>query len=301
MSAHHDFTQVRVEARRPACCVTIDRAAQHNTLTNVVMQELTLALQAAEAMPGVRAIVITGASDKSFCAGGALKPTVDGAPFALEPGRFDNPVAELFRAMDRCNLPIFARVNGGAFGGGLGLVCACDFAVAADSATFGTTEARVGVFPMMTPPVLMRVIPRRRLLEMCCFAERFPAARAQQRDLLNEVLRGMYVPLIHDVEAGFSRIHGLRSGLGVPQIAVVLGHCTAGGAYIPALSDYSVIVRGNGGVFLGGPLLVKAATGEVVAAEALGGADMHTRISGTCNCPADDVPHALAIARDILA
>lgn len=91
------------------------------------------------------------------------------------------------------------------------------------------------------------------------------------------------------------------SKMGVPQIAVVLGHCTAGGAYIPALCDYSVIVRGNGGVFLGGPPLVKAATGEVVTAEALGGADMHTTISGTCDYAADDEPHAFAIARDIFA
>ena len=91
------------------------------------------------------------------------------------------------------------------------------------------------------------------------------------------------------------------SKMGVPQIAVVLGHCTAGGAYIPALCDTSVIVRGNGGVFLGGPPLVKAATGEVVSAEALGGAQMHTTISGTCDYAADDEPHALAIARDILA
>jgi 3-methylcrotonyl-CoA carboxylase beta subunit len=91
------------------------------------------------------------------------------------------------------------------------------------------------------------------------------------------------------------------SKLGVPQIAVVLGHCTAGGAYIPALCDYSVIVRGNGGVFLGGPPLVKAATGEVVSAEALGGADMHTTISGTCDYAADTEAHAMAIARDIFA
>ncbi|MES2974111.1 MAG: carboxyl transferase domain-containing protein [Pseudomonadota bacterium] len=91
------------------------------------------------------------------------------------------------------------------------------------------------------------------------------------------------------------------SKMGVPQIAVVLGHCTAGGAYIPALCDYSVIVRGNGGVFLGGPPLVKAATGEVVTAEALGGATMHTTISGTCDYAADDEPHAMAIARDIFA
>ena len=91
------------------------------------------------------------------------------------------------------------------------------------------------------------------------------------------------------------------SKMGVPQIAVVLGHCTAGGAYIPALCDYSVIVRGNGGVFLGGPPLVKAATGEVVSAEALGGADMHTTVSGTCDYAADDEAHAFAIARDIFA
>ena len=91
------------------------------------------------------------------------------------------------------------------------------------------------------------------------------------------------------------------SKMGVPQIAVVLGHCTAGGAYIPALSDYSVIVRGNGGVFLGGPPLVKAATGEIVTAEALGGATMHTTVSGTCDYAADDEPHAMAIARDIFA
>jgi 3-methylcrotonyl-CoA carboxylase beta subunit len=91
------------------------------------------------------------------------------------------------------------------------------------------------------------------------------------------------------------------SKMGVPQIAVVLGHCTAGGAYIPALCDYSVIVRGNGGVFLGGPPLVKAATGEIVTAEALGGATMHTTVSGTCDYAADDEPHAIAIARDIFA
>lgn len=188
MSSIPAFTQVRVEARGPACVVTIDRAAQHNTMTDVVMQELVAALKAAEAQPGVRAIVITGAGDSSFCAGGALKPTADGSPFALEPGRFDNPVAELFRAMDRCNLPIVARVNGSAFGGGLGLICACDFAVATDSAMFGTTEARVGVFPMMILPVLMRVTPRRRLLEMCCYAHRFPAAQAQALDIVNEVV-----------------------------------------------------------------------------------------------------------------
>ncbi len=180
--------QVLVERHGAACRITINRAAEHNSMTDRVMEELALALRRAEGIDGVRAIVLTGAGDKTFCAGGKLKPTADGSPFALEPGRFDNPIAELFKAIDRCNLPIIARVNGGAFGGGLGLVCACDFAVAVDSAQFGTTEARVGVFPMMILPVLMRVIPRRRLQEMCFFAHRFPAAKAQEFDIVNEVV-----------------------------------------------------------------------------------------------------------------
>lgn len=180
--------QVTVERRGAACHVTIDRAAAHNTMTDAVMTQLTDALRQAEAMDGVRAIVLTGAGERTFCAGGQLKPTADGSPFAMEPGRFDNPVAELFRALDRCNLPVIARVNGSAFGGGLGLVCACDFAVATDSAMFGTTEAKVGVFPMMILPLLMRVIPRRRLLEMCFFAHRFDAAEAQRLDIVNRVV-----------------------------------------------------------------------------------------------------------------
>jgi 3-methylcrotonyl-CoA carboxylase beta subunit len=91
------------------------------------------------------------------------------------------------------------------------------------------------------------------------------------------------------------------SKLNVPQVSVVLGHCTAGGAYIPALSDYSVIVRGTGAIFLGGPPLVKAATGEIVTADELGGADMHTQISGTADYPASTEQEAIAIAREIVA
>jgi enoyl-CoA hydratase/carnithine racemase len=179
---------VQIEQRGLACHITIDRAAEHNTMTDEVMLDLRQALWAAEAMPGVRAIVLTGAGEQTFCAGGKLKPGADGSPFALDPGRFDNPIAELFRAMDRCHLPIIARVNGGAFGGGVGLICACDFAIAVDTARFGTTEARVGVFPMMILPLLMRVIPRRRLQEMCFLAERFGADKALELDIVNQVV-----------------------------------------------------------------------------------------------------------------
>ncbi|WP_345816154.1 carboxyl transferase domain-containing protein [Paraburkholderia sp. PREW-6R] len=90
------------------------------------------------------------------------------------------------------------------------------------------------------------------------------------------------------------------SAAGIPQIAVVMGSCTAGGAYVPAMSDESIIVRNQGTIFLGGPPLVKAATGEVVSAEDLGGGDVHTRLSGVVDHLAQNDPHALAIARSIV-
>ncbi|NIL94350.1 MAG: methylcrotonoyl-CoA carboxylase [Woeseiaceae bacterium] len=91
------------------------------------------------------------------------------------------------------------------------------------------------------------------------------------------------------------------SAKGIPQIAVVMGSCTAGGAYVPAMCDEAIIVRNQGTIFLGGPPLVKAATGEVVDAETLGGGSVHSRISGVTDHLADDDKHALAIARDIVA
>ena len=91
------------------------------------------------------------------------------------------------------------------------------------------------------------------------------------------------------------------SSKGIPQIAVVMGSCTAGGAYVPAMSDESIIVRNQGTIFLGGPPLVKAATGESVSAEDLGGADVHTRLSGVADHLALNDAHALELARGIVA
>src|SRR5687768_8888008 len=88
---------------------------------------------------------------------------------------------------------------------------------------------------------------------------------------------------------------------GIPQIAAVLGSCTAGGAYVPAMSDEAVIVRGQGTIFLGGPPLVKAATGEIVTAEELGGGELHARTSGVTDHLAEDDAHALEIVRAIIA
>src|SRR5207253_3803718 len=92
-----------------------------------------------------------------------------------------------------------------------------------------------------------------------------------------------------------------QSAQGIAQIAVVMGSCTAGGAYVPAMSDETIIVKNQGTIFLGGPPLVKAATGEVVTAEDLGGGDVHTRLSGVADHLAQNDRHALALARRIVA
>src|SRR6187200_213600 len=134
-----------------------------------------------------------------------------------------------------------------------------------------------------------------------------------------EIARANKLPCIYLVDSGgaflpmqdevfpdrehFGRIfynQATMSGQGIPQIAAVLGSCTAGGAYVPAMSDEAVIVRNQGTIFLGGPPLVKAATGEVVTAEELGGGELHSRISGVTDHLAADDAHALQIVRDIV-
>ncbi|WP_147916457.1 carboxyl transferase domain-containing protein [Ruania zhangjianzhongii] len=118
---------------------------------------------------------------------------------------------------------------------------------------------------------------------------------------------GAYLPMQDEVFPDadhFGRIfanQATMSAAGIPQLAAVLGSCTAGGAYVPAMSDESVIVRGQGTIFLGGPPLVKAAIGEEVTAEELGGGDLHARTSGVVDHLAEDDPHALAILRDAVA
>ncbi|GBD43675.1 Methylmalonyl-CoA carboxyltransferase 12S subunit [bacterium HR40] len=135
-----------------------------------------------------------------------------------------------------------------------------------------------------------------------------------------EIARQNRLPCIYLVDSGganlphqdevfpdrdhFGRIfynQAIMSAEGIPQIAVVMGSCTAGGAYVPAMADQTVIVRNQGTIFLGGPPLVKAATGEVVSAEELGGGDVHTRISGVADHLAEDDRHALRLCRQIVA
>src|SRR6188474_3028039 len=118
---------------------------------------------------------------------------------------------------------------------------------------------------------------------------------------------GAFLPMQDEVfpdREHFGRIffnQAVMSAAGIPQIAAVMGSCTAGGAYVPAMSDETVIVKGTGTIFLGGPPLVKAATGEEVTAEELGGADVHTRQSGVADYMAEDDEHALHLARNIVS
>ena len=135
-----------------------------------------------------------------------------------------------------------------------------------------------------------------------------------------EIARENHLPCIYLVDSGgaflpmqaevfpdrdhFGRIfynQAQMSAMGIPQVAVVMGSCTAGGAYVPAMSDETIIVRNQGTIFLGGPPLVKAATGEIVTAEELGGGDVHCRTSGVTDHLAENDEHALRIAREIIA
>src|SRR2546423_1249862 len=118
---------------------------------------------------------------------------------------------------------------------------------------------------------------------------------------------GAFLPMQDEVfpdREHFGRIfynQATLSSRGIPQLAAVLGSCTAGGAYVPAMSDEAVIVRGQGTIFLGGPPLVRAATGEVVTAEELGGGELHSRVSGVTDHLADDDAHALSIVRSVIS
>jgi enoyl-CoA hydratase/carnithine racemase len=141
--------------------------------------------------------VVTGAGDRAFCAGGDLSGGFVDAPLADHAGR--SALADLVRAMRRCPKPIVARVNGHALGGGLGLIAACDIAVAADHARFGTPEIAVGLWPMMITAVLRPLVPRRPLLELMLTGRRFDATEAVDLGIINRAVPS--ADLDHAVDA----------------------------------------------------------------------------------------------------
>lgn len=165
--------------------IAISRESRRNALNESVAAGIVAALDMAEAEGSIRAVVLTGAGDKAFCAGGDLQPSADGAPFSIDAADPRHYVAALFRRMEACRLPLIARVNGPALAGGFGLVCGCDLVVAREDALLGVTEARVGLFPMMILPFLLRNTPNRLLMEMCLTGEPITAAEGLKHGIVN--------------------------------------------------------------------------------------------------------------------
>lgn len=168
--------------------ITIARESRRNALNADVAAAIMAALDRAESDGSIRAVVLTGAGDRAFCAGGDLQPAADGAPFSIDAADPRHYVAALLRRMNDCRLPLIARVNGHALAGGFGLVCACDLVVAREDALLGVTEVKVGLFPMMILPFLLRNTPNRVLMEMCLTGEPITAAEAKAHGIVNHAV-----------------------------------------------------------------------------------------------------------------
>lgn len=165
--------------------ITINREARRNALNAEVAGGIMAALDRAESDGDIRAVVLTGAGDRAFCAGGDLQPSADGAPFSIDAADPRHYLAGLFHRMNDCRLPLIARVNGHALAGGFGLLCGCDLVVARDDALVGVTEVKIGLFPMMILPFLLRSTPNRVLMEMCLTGEPITAAEAKPHGIVN--------------------------------------------------------------------------------------------------------------------
>lgn len=176
---------VRIARRNDVQIIAIDRPERRNALNEAVAAGIVAGLDEAEADRSIRAIVLTGVGDKAFCAGGDLQTAADGTPFTIDAADPRHYVVKLLQRMDACRLPLIARVNGHALAGGFGLVCACDLAVARDDAMLGVTEVKVGLFPMMILPYLLRVVPYRVLMEMCLTGEPLTAGEAARERIVN--------------------------------------------------------------------------------------------------------------------
>ncbi|BCH33341.1 enoyl-CoA hydratase [Mesorhizobium sp. L-8-10] len=176
---------VRIERKGATLTIVIDREARRNALNESVALGIAAGIDQGEADRSIRAIVLTGTGDKAFCAGGDLQPAADGTPFTIDAADPRHYVARLLRRMDACRLPLIARVNGHALAGGFGLVCACDMVVARDDALLGVTEVKVGLFPMMILPYLLRVVPYRAMMELCVTGESITAAEALSHGFIN--------------------------------------------------------------------------------------------------------------------
>ena len=166
--------------------LTIDDPERHNPLTNETMAELATAVERATGDPEASVIVITGAGDKAFSAGGDLASGF--MDDALTGHAARGALADLFRGLRRCAKPTIARVNGHALGGGFGLVAACDISIAVDGALLGTPEVRVGLWPMIITAPLKEVVPQKALFEMMATGRRISADEARALGIVSRVV-----------------------------------------------------------------------------------------------------------------
>ena len=178
---------IAIDARGVAT-VTLDRADKHNAFDDALIAELTEALLKLDHDRAVRVVVLTGAG-ASFSAGGDLAWMKRLADFSAEQNLDDaEKLAELMAVLDTLSKPTIARINGQAYGGGVGLIACCDVAVAVDSARFALTEVRLGLIPAVIAPYVLNAIGERQARRWFLTAETFDAARARDLGLVHEVV-----------------------------------------------------------------------------------------------------------------
>jgi enoyl-CoA hydratase/carnithine racemase len=172
------------EVRGAVMWLTIDREERRNAISASVLAGLSNALTRANQNTAVRAVVITGAGARAFCAGADLQ---NGASFKHDHSQPYQGFANLFRQAKQSTVPLIARVNGACMAGGMGIMGMCDMAVASSQAMFGLPEVKVGLFPAQVLSVIGDLLPRRVLAEMCITGEPITAAQALEYGLVNRV------------------------------------------------------------------------------------------------------------------
>ncbi len=178
---------VLYETREGVATVTLNRPERRNAMSTGLLRELLAALATARDDPEVRAIILTGAGDRAFCAGADLGGIASGAgPIELHEER--RGFVEVFRLVTRLGKPLIGCINGHALAGGFGLALSCDLLVAADTATFGTPEINVGLWPMMIMAIIGRNLPRKRAMELYMTGDRIDAQTALSWGLVNRVV-----------------------------------------------------------------------------------------------------------------
>jgi methylglutaconyl-CoA hydratase len=180
------MTDVLIEKRGPVQWITINREARRNAMNDAVTDAIAAGLTSASADPEVRAVVLTGAGDKAFCAGADL--SADSGSFKYDYSKVGLSFVKLMKKARDLTLPLIARVNGHAMAGGMGLMGMCDMAIGVDTARFGMPEVKIGIFPMQIMAVLQQLIPSRKLYEMALTGEPITAAEALELGLLNYVV-----------------------------------------------------------------------------------------------------------------